>query len=44
MKQKHNVTVEELGIDISTGTIAKQANGAVTLTLGETEIFVPAYR
>ncbi len=42
MKQKHNVTVEELGIDISTGTIAKQANGAVTLTLGETEIFVSA--
>ena len=42
MKQKHNVTVEGLGIEISTGTIAKQASGAVTLALGETELFVSA--
>ncbi|MEL0120026.1 MAG: polyribonucleotide nucleotidyltransferase, partial [Opitutae bacterium] len=42
MKQKHNITVEGLGIEISTGTIAKQANGAVTLALGETELFVAA--
>ena len=42
MKQEHNVTAEGLGIEISTGSIAKLANGAVTLTLGETVLHVSA--
>jgi len=42
MKQTHNVTAEGLGIEISTGSIAKLANGAVTLTLGETVLHVSA--
>ena len=42
MKQKHNVTAEGLGIELSTGSIAKLANGAVTLTLGETVLHVSA--
>lgn len=42
MKQKHSVTVDGLGITISTGSIAKQANGAVTISLGETTLFVSA--
>jgi polyribonucleotide nucleotidyltransferase len=42
MKQKHNITVDGLGIEISTGTIAKQAGGAVTLALGETELLIAA--
>jgi polyribonucleotide nucleotidyltransferase len=33
-------TVEELGIVISTGNLAKQAGGAVTIQLGETVVFV----
>ena len=40
MKQKHNVTVEGLGIEISTGTLAGLASGAVTIRQGETELFV----
>lgn len=40
--QKYSVTVEDLGITISTGDLAKQANGAVTITLGETCVFVSA--
>lgn len=40
--QKYSVTVEDLGITISAGDIAKQANGAVTITLGETCVFVSA--
>ena len=42
MKQKHNVTAEKLGITISTGTLAGLASGAVTISLGETEVFVSA--
>lgn len=42
MNQKHNVTIEELGITLSTGTIAQLAGGAVTVTLGETVLFVAA--
>ena len=42
MKQKYSVNVEGLGITISTGSIAKQANGAVTIQLGETSVFVSA--
>ena len=40
MKQKHNVSVEGLGIEISTGTLAGLASGAVTIRQGETELFV----
>lgn len=40
MKQKHNVTVEAHDIEISTGTLAGLANGAVTIRKGETELFV----
>ena len=42
MKQKHNVTVEGLDIEISTGTLAGLASGAVTIRSGETELFVSA--
>ena len=42
MKQKYNVTAEGLGIEISTGTIAGLAGGAVTISKGETEVFVAA--
>jgi polyribonucleotide nucleotidyltransferase len=41
-EQKHSITVEELGITIGTGSLAKQANGAVTIALGETTVFVAA--
>jgi len=40
LRQKYSVTVEDLGITIDTGTIAKLANGAVTIQLGETVVFV----
>ena len=42
MNQKHSVTVAELGITISTGSIAQLASGAVTISLGETTVFVSA--
>ncbi len=42
LKQKHSVTVDDLGITIETGTLAKQANGAITIQLGETMVFVAA--
>ncbi len=42
MKQKHNVTAEKLGIEISTGTLAGLASGAVTISMGETNVFVSA--
>jgi len=42
MKQKHSVTIDELGITISTGSIARLANGAVTISKGETTLFVSA--
>ncbi len=42
MKQKHNVTVEGLNIEFSTGTLASLASGAVTIRQGETELFVSA--
>ena len=42
MKQKHNVTAEKLGIEISTGTLAGLASGAVTISMGETNLFVSA--
>ncbi len=40
--QKHSVTVDDLGIVFESGTLAKQANGAVTVRLGETIVFVAA--
>ena len=42
MKQKHNVTAEKLGITLSTGKLAGLASGAVTISLGETMLFVSA--
>ena len=42
MNQKHTVTVPEYGITIATGSLAKFANGAVTVTAGETIVFVAA--
>ncbi|HLP07124.1 MAG TPA: polyribonucleotide nucleotidyltransferase, partial [Opitutaceae bacterium] len=42
MNQKHSVTVPELGLSISTGSIAQLASGAVTISLGETTVFVSA--
>ncbi len=42
MKQKYSVTAKELGIEITTGSIARQADGAVTITQGETTVFVSA--
>lgn len=42
MNQKHSVTVPELGITFSTGSIAQLANGAVNVSVGETNVFVTA--
>jgi polyribonucleotide nucleotidyltransferase len=42
LKQKYSVTVEDYGITLESGSIAKQANGAVTITLGETTLLVAA--
>ena len=42
MKQKYNVTAEKLGIQISSGTLAGLASGAVTISQGETSVFVSA--
>jgi polyribonucleotide nucleotidyltransferase len=42
MKQQYSVTAEGLGITIATGSIARQANGAVTISKGETTVFVSA--
>jgi len=40
LQQKYTVEVEDLGIKIGTGTLTKQANGAVTIQLGETVVMV----
>lgn len=40
--QSHIVEAQGLGITFSTGTLAKQANGAVTVQLGDTVVFVSA--
>ncbi len=42
MNQKHSVTVPNLGITFSTGSLAQLANGAVNVTVGETNVFVTA--
>lgn len=41
-EQKHSVYIDELGIKISTGSLAKFANGSVTIQSGETIVFVSA--
>ena len=42
MKQKFSVDVPGMNITLSTGTIAKQSNGAVTIEMGETSLLVTA--
>ncbi|HTB81750.1 MAG TPA: polyribonucleotide nucleotidyltransferase, partial [Opitutaceae bacterium] len=42
MKQKHTVSVPEYGLTFGTGSIAQLAGGAVTVTIGETIVFVAA--
>jgi len=42
MNQKYNVTVTELGMTFSTGSIAQLAGGAVNVNVGETNILVTA--
>ena len=42
MKQQYSVEVEDLGITIASGSIARQANGAVTIVKGETTVLVTA--
>ena len=42
MNQKYTVTVPELGITFSTGSIALLASGAVNVAVGETNVFVAA--
>jgi hypothetical protein len=34
MNQKHNVTAEKLGIQLSSGTLAGLASGAFTVAMG----------
>ncbi len=42
MNQEFSVTVPGLGFTISTGSIARQANGAVTVRQGDTVMFISA--
>ncbi len=42
MNQKHTVSIPECGITIAAGSLAKFSNGAVTVTIGETVVFVSA--
>ena len=42
LNQKHSVTVPELGITFSTGSIAQLAGGAVNVNVGETNVLVTA--
>ena len=42
MQQEYSVNVEDYGITISTGSIARQANGAVTVSCGGTTVLVTA--
>jgi polyribonucleotide nucleotidyltransferase len=42
MNQKYNVTVPNLGIQFSTGSIGNLASGAVIVTVGETNLMVTA--
>lgn len=42
MIQKHSITVDDLEITFSTGDLAQLASGAVTVSCGETSLFVSA--
>ena len=42
MNQKYEVIAEQLKMKFSTGNLAKQANGAVVVTLGDTNVIVTA--
>ncbi len=42
MIQKHSVTIDDLNMTISTGDLAQLASGSVTVTVGETCVFVSA--
>ncbi|MDQ8202131.1 polyribonucleotide nucleotidyltransferase [Pelagicoccus sp. SDUM812003] len=42
MIQKHSITVDDLDITFATGDVANLASGAVTVTCGETSLFVSA--
>ena len=42
MNQKHIISVPEARLTFATGSLAKFANGAVTVTVGETTVFVAA--
>lgn len=42
MKQKYSVNVPSAGLTFSTGSLAALANGAVTVQIGETIVFVAA--
>lgn len=42
VKQKYEIEVPGLGLKFSTGSLAKQANGAVMVTLGGTNVLVTA--
>jgi len=42
MIQKHSVTIDDLNMTISTGDLAQLASGSVTITVGETCVFVAA--
>ncbi len=42
MNQKHTVNIPECRLTIATGSLAKFASGAVTVTCGETVVFVAA--
>ncbi len=42
MIQKHSVTIDDLNMTISTGDLAQLASGSVTITVGETCVFVSA--
>ena len=42
MIQKHSVTIDDLNMTISTGDLAQLAGGSVTVTVGETTVFVSA--
>ena len=42
MIQQHSVTIDDLNMTISTGDLAQLASGSVTITVGETCVFVSA--
>ena len=42
MNNKQTVEVPNMGLQFTTGDMAKFSNGSVTVTLGETKVFVSA--